>query len=103
MVLIGEIRDHETMEHALALADIGHLVISTLHAHNANQALDRIINISSGLTRFSLPGYGAYAAMKGAMEVLTRGNVLSRSYAVTPAICRAQRLPAREPNSPRDA
>ncbi|VVN29379.1 SDR family NAD(P)-dependent oxidoreductase [Pseudomonas fluorescens] len=32
----------------------------------------RIINISSGLTRFSLPGYGAYAAMKGAMEVLTR-------------------------------
>lgn len=32
----------------------------------------RIINVSSGLTRFSLPGYGAYAAMKGAMEVLTR-------------------------------
>ena len=32
----------------------------------------RIVNVSSGLTRFSLPGYGAYAAMKGAMEVLTR-------------------------------
>jgi NAD(P)-dependent dehydrogenase (short-subunit alcohol dehydrogenase family) len=32
----------------------------------------RILNVSSGLTRFSLPGYGAYAAMKGAMEVLTR-------------------------------
>jgi len=44
VVLIGEIRDHETMEHALAFADTGHLVISTLHAHNANQALDRIIN-----------------------------------------------------------
>ena len=44
VVLIGEIRDRETMEHALAFADTGHLVISTLHAHNANQALDRIIN-----------------------------------------------------------
>ena len=44
VVLIGEIRDRETMEHALGFADTGHLVISTLHAHNANQALDRIIN-----------------------------------------------------------
>lgn len=44
VVLIGEIRDRETMEHALAFADTGHLVISTLHAHNANQALDRILN-----------------------------------------------------------
>lgn len=44
VVLIGEIRDRETMEHALAFADTGDLVISTLHAHNANQALDRIIN-----------------------------------------------------------
>ncbi|WP_460152696.1 PilT/PilU family type 4a pilus ATPase [Pseudomonas sp. S2_B07] len=44
VVLIGEIRDRETMEHALAFVDTGHLVISTLHAHNAHQALDRIIN-----------------------------------------------------------
>ena len=44
VVLIGEIRDRETMEHALSFADTGHLVLSTLHAHNANQALDRIIN-----------------------------------------------------------
>ncbi|MGY2257416.1 PilT/PilU family type 4a pilus ATPase [Pseudomonas sp. SDO55104_S430] len=44
VVLIGEIRDRETMEHALAFADTGHLVISTLHAHNASQALDRVIN-----------------------------------------------------------
>ena len=44
VVLIGEIRDRETMEHALSFADTGHLVISTLHAHNANQALDRVIN-----------------------------------------------------------
>lgn len=45
VVLIGEIRDRETMEHALAFADTGHLVLSTLHATNANQALDRIINM----------------------------------------------------------
>jgi twitching motility protein PilU len=44
VVLIGEIRDRETMEHALAFADSGHLVISTLHAHNAHQALDRVLN-----------------------------------------------------------
>lgn len=44
VILIGEIRDSETMEHALAFAETGHLAISTLHANNANQALDRIIN-----------------------------------------------------------
>lgn len=45
VVLIGEIRDRETMDHALAFAETGHLVLSTLHANNANQALDRIINM----------------------------------------------------------
>lgn len=44
LILIGEIRDRETMEHCLAFAETGHLAISTLHANNANQALDRIIN-----------------------------------------------------------
>ena len=44
VILIGEIRDAETMEHALAFAETGHLAISTLHANNANQAIDRIIN-----------------------------------------------------------
>lgn len=44
VILIGEIRDQQTMEHALAFAETGHLAISTLHANNANQALDRIIN-----------------------------------------------------------
>ena len=44
VILIGEIRDRETMEHAVAFAETGHLAISTLHANNANQALDRIIN-----------------------------------------------------------
>ncbi len=44
VILIGEIRDRETMEHALAFADTGHLCLSTLHANNTNQALDRIVN-----------------------------------------------------------
>lgn len=45
VILIGEIRDRETMEHALEFAETGHLAISTLHANNANQALERIINM----------------------------------------------------------
>jgi len=45
VILIGEIRNRETMEHALAFAETGHLAISTLHANNANQALDRIVNM----------------------------------------------------------
>jgi twitching motility protein PilU len=44
VILIGEIRDTATMEHALAFAETGHLAISTLHANNSNQAIDRIIN-----------------------------------------------------------
>lgn len=44
VILIGEIRDRNTMEHALTFSETGHLCLSTLHANNANQALDRIIN-----------------------------------------------------------
>jgi len=44
VILVGEIRHQETMEHALAFAETGHLCLSTLHANNANQAMDRIIN-----------------------------------------------------------
>ena len=44
LILIGEIRDTETMEHAIAFAETGHLCLGTLHANNANQTLDRIIN-----------------------------------------------------------
>jgi len=44
VVLIGEIRTRETMEHAIAFAETGHLCLSTLHANNANQALDRIMH-----------------------------------------------------------
>jgi twitching motility protein PilU len=44
VILIGEIRTKETMEYAMAFAETGHLVFATLHANNANQALDRIVN-----------------------------------------------------------
>lgn len=44
VILIGEIRDTETMEHAIAFAETGHLCLGTLHANNSNQAIDRIIN-----------------------------------------------------------
>jgi twitching motility protein PilU len=54
VILIGEIRDRETMEHALTFAETGHLAISTLHANNANQALDRIVNFFPEEKRQSL-------------------------------------------------
>jgi len=44
VILIGEVRDRETMDHAIAFAETGHLVMCTLHANSTNQALDRIIN-----------------------------------------------------------
>jgi twitching motility protein PilU len=44
VILIGEIRDREVMEHAVAFAETGHLALGTLHANNSNQAMDRIIN-----------------------------------------------------------
>ncbi len=44
VIMIGEIRDRETMEHAVTFAETGHLCVATLHANSANQALDRIIN-----------------------------------------------------------
>ena len=44
VILIGEIRDRNTMDHAIAFAETGHLCLSTLHANSSNQALDRIIN-----------------------------------------------------------
>jgi twitching motility protein PilU len=44
VILLGEIRDRDTMEHAIAFAETGHLAMATLHANNANQALERVIN-----------------------------------------------------------
>jgi len=44
VILIGEVRDRETMDHAVAFAETGHLCLATLHANSANQALDRVIN-----------------------------------------------------------
>jgi twitching motility protein PilU len=54
VILIGEIRDRETMEYANAFAETGHLCLSTLHANNTNQALDRIINFFSEDRRHQL-------------------------------------------------
>jgi twitching motility protein PilU len=45
VILIGEIRSQETMEYALSFAETGHLCIATLHANNANQAIDRIMHL----------------------------------------------------------
>jgi twitching motility protein PilU len=45
VVLMGEIRDRETMENAIAFSETGHLCLATLHANNANQAIDRVINL----------------------------------------------------------
>ncbi len=47
VILIGEIRDQETMHYAMAYAETGHLCLSTIHANNANQALDRILSFFS--------------------------------------------------------
>ncbi len=44
VILMGEIRDREAMDHAVAFAETGHLVLATLHANSANQALDRVVN-----------------------------------------------------------
>jgi twitching motility protein PilU len=44
VILVGEIRDTETMEHAIEFAETGHLCIGTLHANNANQAIERVMN-----------------------------------------------------------
>jgi twitching motility protein PilU len=46
VILIGEIRDEETMEHAINFAETGHLCLATLHSNNANQAMERVINFS---------------------------------------------------------
>jgi twitching motility protein PilU len=44
VIMIGEIRDHETAQHAIAYAETGHLCVSTMHANNANQSIERLIN-----------------------------------------------------------
>jgi twitching motility protein PilU len=44
VIMIGEIRDHETAQHAIAYAETGHLCVSTLHANNANQSIERLVN-----------------------------------------------------------
>lgn len=68
VILIGEIRDRETMDYAIAFAETGHLCMATLHANSTNQALDRIINFfpeerrEQLLTDLSLNASGVYFA-----------------------------------------
>lgn len=54
VILIGEVRSRETMKHAIAYAETGHLCLSTLHANNANQTMDRIINFFPGEAKSQL-------------------------------------------------
>ena len=54
VIMIGEIRDRETMQHAISYAETGHLCLSTLHANNANQTLDRILNFFPDTARHQL-------------------------------------------------
>ncbi len=54
VILIGEIRDRETMQHAIAYAETGHLCLSTLHANNASQALERVVNFFPDMARQQL-------------------------------------------------
>ncbi len=54
VILIGEIRDRETMQHAIAYAETGHLCLSTLHANNASQALERVVNFFPDTARQQL-------------------------------------------------
>ncbi|HQN65855.1 MAG TPA: PilT/PilU family type 4a pilus ATPase [Methylophilus sp.] len=54
VILIGEIRDRETMDYAIAFAETGHLCMATLHANSTNQALDRIINFFPEERRYQL-------------------------------------------------
>ena len=64
VILIGEIRDRETMEHALAFAETGHLCISTLHANNANQALGPDYQLfPGGAPSAALDGFGPESAL----------------------------------------
>ena len=55
VILMGEIRDRETMEHAVVFSETGHLCLATLHANSANQALDRIVNFFPEERREQLP------------------------------------------------
>ena len=54
VIVIGEIRDRETMQHAIHFAETGHLCLSTLHANNANQTLERIVNFFPDTARHGL-------------------------------------------------
>jgi twitching motility protein PilU len=84
VILIGEIRERETMEYGIQFAETGHLVLATLHANSANQALDRIINF--------LPGRKARAGADGPVAEHPRADLA----APDPARDRRGRIAAME-------
>lgn len=84
VIMIGEIRDQETARHAVAYAETGHLCVSTMHANNANQAIERIINsistrpsASASKTRCTtptrIPAWRCVASYADQGDCLTRG------------------------------
>jgi twitching motility protein PilU len=82
VIMIGEIRDLETMKHALSYAETGHLCLSTLHANNANQAIDRIVN-------FFAPEARAQALMDLSLNlqaVVAQRLIVTRSGRLAPAV-----------------
>ncbi|HEX4052556.1 MAG TPA: PilT/PilU family type 4a pilus ATPase, partial [Steroidobacteraceae bacterium] len=97
VILIGEIRDRETMEYGIQFAETGHLVLATLHANSSNQALDRIVNffpeerreqllmdlslnVRALISQRLIPreaGAGRIAAMVGYRNEKTRGHIVT--------------------------
>jgi len=86
VIMIGEVRSRETMEYAVAFAETGHLCLCTLHANNANQALDRIINFfpsdrHSQVWMDTIDGQGRRAAIEVlintplAADMIRKGDV----------------------------
>jgi len=77
VILIGEIRDQKTMEHAIAFAETGHLCLATLHANNTNQALDRIINFFKALISQRLLPTPNGKGRRAAVEILLNTPLMS--------------------------
>ena len=76
VILIGEIRTRETMQHAITFAETGHLVLATLHANNANQALDRISHFLQH----------AIDRRQASLQIICRGNSVHKSLILAPGI-----------------
>jgi twitching motility protein PilU len=99
VIMIGEIRDQETMQHAMNYAETGHLCLATLHANNANQAIDRVINFFPESVRhqtlldlsLNLKGIVAQRLIKGtAGHLVPAAEVLLQSAFISDLIQKGQ-------------